>query len=265
MTENFKHRDALTEVAPGFFETRRRILSVPAWLAGLAVLGRAEKTLASQEMTPSSPMAQTSSPAGRLEWESFLKECVPVAERLYKDPSAAGQDAYLHWIASMISRTQPGAIPRAKKVGRFGTLDPSLRFGVSYSGKPFFVVEWQMDPGAFLPPHCHPNASVCTLGIEGEARIRNYDVIGDAPEFTSRQTFRVRETHDEIISAGRINTLSSKRDNIHSFQAGKSGALGIDIGTLHGPDVGFSFLELSGKPADAEQRSFDAIWKGSSV
>jgi hypothetical protein len=263
MNTNIKQRESLNEVSPGFFETRRRLIWLPTSLGGLALLGRIERVIAS-EPSQSDPMARPGSPVAQLGWESFLKECLPVATELHKDSSAAGQEAYLHWIASVISRAQPAAIPRAK-VGRFGTLEPAVRFGVSYRGRPFFLVEWQLEPGAFLPPHCHPNASVCTVGLEGEARIRNFEIVGKAPEFSSREVFRVRQTHDEIISAGRINTLSSTRDNIHTFQAGKTGARGIDISTLHGPDSGFSFLDISGTPRDAESRIFEASWKGQSV
>jgi hypothetical protein len=164
----------------------------------------------------------------------------------------------------MISRTRTSDIPRAK-LGRFEKLEPAASFGVSYRGRPFFIVEWQLEPNALLPPHCHPNASVCTVGLEGEAHIRNFEIIGHAPEFSSRKIFMVRETHNEIIAPGRINTLSSMRDNIHTFQAGKSGARGIDISTYHGPDVGFSFLDIAGKPRESKGGIYEATWKGQSV
>ncbi len=73
--------------------------------------------------------------------------------------------------------------------------------------------------------------------------------------------FRVRETHSEVMSAGRINVLSSARDNIHTFRAGKAGARGIDFGTLHGKDIGFSFLDIAASPADPERRVYQATWK----
>lgn len=118
-----------------------------------------------------------------------------------------------------------------------------------------------MAPNAVLPPHCRPNARVCTLGIEGETRIRNFQIVDTAPEFSSPQGFHLRETHNEIITSGRINTLSSTRDNIHTFQAGKEGARGIDISTYHGPDVGFSFLDIRNTPVDAGDRIYEAAWK----
>lgn len=254
--------DSRTEVAPGFSEARRRMLWLPASIAATIFLQRARNGFASeinQQTSTSQPNADR-----QLDWTAFLKQCAPTAQELHKDSSASGQEAYLHWVASMIVRSRTSEIPRAK-VGRFGKLEPAVSFGVCYRGKPFFIVEWQLEPGAYLPPHCHPNVSVCTLGLEGEARIRNFEIAGPAPEFPSRKSFLVRETHSEIIAPGRINTLSSKRDNIHTFQAGRNGARGIDISTYHGPDVGFSFLDIAATPKEPEQRIFEAAWKGQSV
>lgn len=251
------------EVAPGFVETRRRMLWLPM-LAIPLVLGRAGRAIANQINNQSSMADKDPNNTSGLGWESFIKQCVPVASKLHEDASASGQEAYLHWIASMIVRARTGEIPKAK-LSRFGAIEPPVSFGVGYRGTPFFIVEWKLEPGAFLPPHCHPNASVCTVGLSGEARIRNFEVIGQAPEFSSRKPFTVRETHNEIIAAGRINTLSAMRDNIHTFRAGASGARGIDISTYHGPDVGFSFLDLGASPIEPEGRVFEAAWKGQSV
>ena len=246
------------EIFPGAVIERRRIL----WLPIIAAAALVSDSAAAQDATkkPEASDNPAPRPTGLLDWNEFLKQAVPQAKELHRDSSPQGQDAYLHWLALMASRLQLATIPQAK-VGRFEKLDPAVYFGPSHRGQPFFIIEWRMEPGATLPPHCHPNASVCTLGIEGEARIRNFEVVGQAPEFSSRQSFRVRETHNEIITPGRINTLSAARDNIHTFQAGKTGARGMDITSVHGPDVGFSFLELESKPADAEQRLFEAAWK----
>jgi hypothetical protein len=256
--------DSTIVAAPGFSETRRRVLWLPASFAAALILNRAGIVLANDHARSHPAIRIAPNDDRRLDWTSFLTQCGPVAQELHKDSSASGQEAYLHWVASMIVRARVSEIPRAK-VGRFGKLEPAVRFGVFYRGEPFFIVEWQLEPGALLPPHCHPNASVCTLGLEGEARVRNFEVIGQAPEFSSRKTFLVRETHNEIIAPGRINTLSSMRDNIHTFQAGKNGARGIDISTYHGPDVGFSFLDIAVAARKAERGIFEAAWKGQSV
>lgn len=244
------------EVAEGVTIERRRLLWLPALVAAIAG-GRAQ----AQEFPPKTGAGGSLSvQTGPFDWDDFLKQSVPSAMELHRDASAQGQETYLQWLALMAARLRLASIPHAK-VGRFETLDPAVYFGPSHLGKPFFIIEWRMEPGAILPPHCHPNASVCTLGIEGEARIRNFELVGQAPEFTSRKSFRVRETHNEIIAPGRINTLSARRDNIHTFTAGKTGARGMDISTYHGPDVGFSFLEIGGKPTDAESRIYEANWK----
>ena len=251
--------DRMREVAPGFLETRRRMFWLPLIAAPVA-LGRVGRAIASQ-MDNAGPKSAPAVPAqGPLDWNSFIKQCIPVATELHKDSSVSGQEAYLHWLASMIARARVAEIPRAK-LGRFPTLEPPVSFGVSYRGRPFFVVEWKLEPGAFLPPHNHPNASACTVGLQGEARIRNFEIIGQAPEFASRKSFVVRETHNELIGPGRINTLSAMRDNIHTFQAGPNGASGIDLSSYHGPDVGFSFLDIADKPRDPQGRTFEASWK----
>jgi hypothetical protein len=254
----------MTETSPGFFETRRRLLWLPASIAASFLLKRPYSARAAGFEQADATSRPEPNPSSQLDWATFLKQCEPVAHELHKDASAAGQEAYLHWLASMIARARSSDIPQAK-VGRFGKLEPVVSFGVAYRGTPFFIVEWRLEPGAYLPPHCHPNASVCTLGLEGEARIRNFEVAGQAPDFASRDAFLVRETHNELIAPGRINTLSSRRDNIHTFRAGRSGARGIDISTYHGPDVGFSFLDIATTPRDTERRIFEAAWKGQTI
>jgi len=236
-----------TEFESGAMIERRRLL----WLPVLAAAALA---------APRNFFAYENSKlfAGSMTWDTFLKECLPKAADLHKDASKEGQDAYLYWIASMASRLS--SVPKAQ-LGKFNDLNPPVEFGVGYRGVPFFVVEWKMSPNAHFPPHNHPNASVCTVGLEGEAQIRNFEIVGDAPEFSSNKKFNVRETHNEVISGGRINTLSARRDNIHTFQVGKNGARGIDISTYHGEDIGFSFLDILEKPIDAEKRLFEANWK----
>lgn len=254
------------EIVRGFSVRRRSLLWLPVLTASALLFGHTREALAQQ-----APGAEKSAGAeppktgdvtapGELAWADFIERSVADARALYKDSSPRGQDVYLYTLAQWVARLRPETIPRAK-VFRFGELTPPVRFGVGYKGVPFVAVEWQLEPGAFLPPHNHPNASVCTLGIEGEAYVRNFQIVGEAPEFSSKDVFRVQETHSEVMSAGRINVLSSARDNIHTFQAGKAGARGVDFGTLHGKDVGFSFLDIAKSPTDAERRVYQATWK----
>lgn len=236
------------EVDSGLFIERRRLLWLPVLAAAPLV---SPGFILAQGKDPQSGVTRT--------WDQFTKECLPTAVELHKDASAPGQDAYLYWIASKAAQLDLATVPEAK-VGALEGLEPKVEFGVGFRGVPFFVVEWRLAPNAFLPPHCHPNASVCTVGIDGEAQIRNFEIAGDAPEFSSAKEFQVRETRQGLVSNGRIITLSAKRDNIHTFQAGRRGARGIDISTYHGPNLGFSYLDIEKKAVDEEGRLFDAHW-----
>ena len=182
-----------------------------------------------------------------------------------EDRSPTGQDAYLLRIASMAMGLK--GVPDTK-LGVFANLDPEVRFGISYRGKPFFIVQWWMAPGAILPAHRHPRASVCTVGVEGETRLRHFEALPDAPEYNSgsKATFLMRQTRDQILTPGRVSTLSSSRDNIHYFHAGPAGARGIDITTGYGGGGSFSFIQFDpDKPADRNKGLYEAVWIGSKL
>ena len=240
------------EVLPGIYERRRFLRGSLETFAAIVALNATPNTLLAQ--TPS----KSTGPAGvaGLAWDDFLKQSVPIAQQMIADP-AFSVDEYLYRIGSLATRLKE--IPDSP-LGSYKTVEPRVWFGPSFRGSPFFIIQWRMEPGAVLPPHNHPNASVCTLGFEGEVRLRNFEIIGEAPDYASKKTFRVRETRNEMMSHGRINTLSPLRDNIHCFQVGSEGARGIDINTLHGKTNNFSFLDISKTPADSEKRTFEAAW-----
>jgi len=240
------------EVFPGVHE-RRYFLHGGLITVAAAVALRA---------LPASVMAQTTANgvvatgADRLGWDEFLKQSVPIAQQLVSEPTFSF-DEYLYRIGSLATRLKE--IPDSK-LGPYTSVDRRVWFGPSFRGSPFFIIQWRMEPGAFLPPHNHPNASVCTVGFEGEVLLRNFEIIGDPPAYDSKKTFRARETREETMKRGRIGTLSPVRDNIHCFRVGKEGARGIDINTLHGKIASFSFLEMSEKPVDSEMRIFEVAW-----
>jgi len=240
------------ELFPGIFE-RRYFLRGSLGAIATVVAAR----MLSKNVFAQAPMTATG-PSGseKLAWDEFLKQSIPVAQQLLADP-AFSVDEYLYRIGSLATRLKE--LPNTA-LGSYKTVEPRVWFGPSFRGTPFFIIQWRMEPGANLPPHNHPNASVCTLGFEGEVRLRNFEIVGDAPDYNSQKTFRVRETHNQTMSHGRISTLSPSRDNIHWFQVGKEGARGIDINTMVGKVAPFSFLEISKTPADSENRIFEAAW-----
>lgn len=200
---------------------------------------------------------------GSTGWENFIEEGSRIGKELLGGPG--GEDGYVLGLAAIAVRLRlgPQDLPDAP-TRPFGGLEPKVFFGPVHRGTPFVVIQWRMDPGATLPPHCHPNYSVCTLGLEGSARLRNYEVASGAPapDSGSREPFDVVQTHDEIMSRGRVNTLTPSRDNVHSFDAGPEGARGIDITSLHGDERQFSFLRIDPLPKDGSKGLYQGIWIG---
>ncbi|HKZ78076.1 MAG TPA: hypothetical protein VJ124_07100 [Pyrinomonadaceae bacterium] len=240
------------EVFPGVMERRYFLRSSVTTVAAVLALHMTGWNASAQEVS----RARIALGAEKLNWEDFLKESIPVAQQLVAD-STFSIDEYLYRIGSLATRLEE--IPDTQ-LFPYTAVDPRVFFAPSFRGSPFFIIQWRMEAGAVLPPHNHPNASVCTLGYEGEVWLRNFEIVGEAPPYASKKTFRVRETHNELMTRGRINTLSSSRDNIHHFRVGRKGARGIDITTLHGKPAPFSFLDISEEPADAENRIFEATW-----
>ena len=240
------------EVFPGIHERRYFLRGSLATVAAVIALNAVPKNNFAQTAIKATGVAG----ADKLLWDDFIKQSVPLAQQLIAAPGFS-VDEYLYRIGSLATRLKE--IPNSP-LGSYKTVDPRVWFGPSFRGSPFFIIQWRMEPGAVLPPHNHPNASVCTLGYEGEVRLRNFEIMEEAPDYASKKTFRVRETRNETLTAGRINTLSPMRDNIHCFKAGKEGARGIDINTLHGKTNNFSFLDMSEQPIDSEKRIFEAVW-----
>ena len=240
------------EVFPGVHERRYFLRGSLATLAAFVALKAMPKSVLAQ--TPDKPAGFADS--NKLAWDAFIKQAVPVAQQLIADP-AFNIDEYLYRIGSLATRLKE--IPDSK-LGPYTEVDPRVWFGPSFRGSPFFIIQWRMESGAFLPPHNHPNFSVCSLAFEGEVQLRNFEVVGETPEYDSKKTFQIRETRSELMTRGRISTLSPLRDNIHCFQVGKVGARGIDINTMHAKSAPFSFLDMNEKPVDAEKRIFEVKW-----
>ena len=72
-----------TEISDGIFEVRRTRLWLPL-LAATAALGVGAYAKALDK-----PCASQS---GLLDWDEFLRQCLPVAKELNKDYTAQGQD-----------------------------------------------------------------------------------------------------------------------------------------------------------------------------
>jgi hypothetical protein len=257
------HEQPGAELAPGVLIERRSVFWLSAAAASVALLAGRGSRLSAAERDEKRPDRERSE--ARIGWDDFLKKCLDVAKDFSKDASPPGQDAYLQQLAALAVRLHHAP---ATKLFAYGKLNPKVEFAPSFRGVPFVIVQWRMHPRAILPAHCHPRTSVCTLGLEGEARLRNFEVEGPAPAFNSgsSETFLIRETHSQIIAPGRVSTISTVRDNIHYFEAGTDGARGIDITIPYGGDGSFSFVRFTpDRPKDAARRVFEATWVGMEV
>lgn len=199
--------------------------------------------------------------------QEFLAQSLEQAMQLKSDASASGQDQYVAYLESTVTAIDDVSRDPLSPASWKG-FDPGVFLGVSGRNRAFFVVQWQLAPGAFLPPHCHPKTSVCTLGLNGTSTLRHFEPEPGAPSYREdRETeFLIRETRQLNLAAGVTSTLTEHRDNIHLFEAGPDGARGIDVTTDYGGDGSFSFLEFDRHtPEDSAGSVYRARWIGTDI
>jgi hypothetical protein len=217
---------------------RRFFLSGPALLAAWFLLGR-----------PGSAFGAEPS------FEEVTKQMGQLALPMIKDPNR-NEIEYLFQIASLAAKIKQFPAPT------FGAAFKDLIWSaVSYRGSGIAVLQWRMEPNTAYPAHNHPGYSGITVGIRGDCRMRNFDYVGTPPQFSSNESFLVRETQDTVLRKGIVTSImSTVRDNVHQLHAGPDGILAADIITKVGQDQGFSFLEMAAAPRDAAKRTYEATW-----
>jgi hypothetical protein len=208
------------------------------------------------------PALRKSQATAEAPFTAFTTACRSLALELL-DRKALNADEYLSRLASLGAGLRAADVPPGK-LGRFARFDPPIELGPIHVELPINVIQWRFAPGAVLPPHNHSPAHVLSLCIEGECRVRHFDPIAP-PALDSRDVFRVRETENRILRAGRSTSLTPERDNVHTFEAGPEGALGFDLNTFLPGDSDWSMLEIdesSGNRAKGYERLFEARWIG---
>lgn len=232
-----------TEICPGVLVERRCFFKTVALAFGsLALPGMAKVASASE---------------ARLSCEEFLKEVIPVARSLVGDTSLAGQHRYLLTLASYAVRMANVPAPAMHDSGQGaggGTF-----IGSSPGGDPFIVLHWRMEPGSVIRPHPHTYGNVMTLGLEGEIRVENFEMMG-VRDFDAKGTFKVRKTQSQVLTPGQVNLVNLERDYIHGFQASARGGRGLDITTRIKAKRETPFLKLSRKPLEVESGVYEATW-----
>jgi hypothetical protein len=233
------------EISPGVVVERRCFMRTMALaFSSLALPGLATAQLARANDTG-------------LSYEEFLKEVIPVAKRLVSDTSAAGQHRYLLTLASYAVRLADVPVPSLRDSGQGaggGTF-----IGANPGGDPFIVLHWRMEPGSVIRHHPHLYGNVMTLGLEGEVRVENLEMVG-VRDFAAKGTFRVRKTHSQVLTPGQVNLVNLERGYIHGFQASARGGRGLDITTRIREKRDTPYLNLGKKPVEVEPGIYEASW-----
>ncbi len=158
-----------------------------------------------------------------------MQEVVPIAKKLLANTSLVGQSKYLLTLASFAVQLENVPVPKLRDSGQ-GT-GPDTFIGVNEApDAPFTVLHWKMEPKTMIRTHAHTYGNVMTLGLEGEIRILNFEMIGDK-DFSSGKKFMVRKTVDQVLTTGKTNLVNLEANYIHGSQASTKGGRGLDITT----------------------------------
>ena len=122
------------------------------------------------------------------------------------------------------------------------------------------AVQIGFGPGGKIPIHDHRDYNGVILGVEGELRARNFDILGTDRVPPKGETFQIRETRDDLIFAGGFSTLSRTRDNVHAIVAGSEGARVLDVFTYFVEGARSYFMDVDPTPRDADRGIYEAAW-----
>ncbi len=244
------------EIEDGVVIERRSIL----WLSAAAVSSMlvGAVSLPAQDPKPAPTPPDRTGPQegmGKLTHAEFLEQLYPQARRLV-DSKGEDEQAYLMTVAAAMSRLRDPKAPIRDAMRKF-----SKQHRKQGERFPIGVMAIHLKPGKGFSHHDHLNYNGVIMGLEGEARIRNYDFQGNVPAIDSPDTFEIRETRDDLILPGRFSSLGKKRENIHDLVAGKKGARVLDVFTFFAKNATSRSLIVADKPRDAETRTFEATWR----
>lgn len=193
--------------------------------------------------------------------EEFLEDVLPVARELRAAltarPPRTPEDRYLHTLASYAVRL--GDVPLPERMNPTSQGE-GVEIGANWAGDPFVVLHWNMSPGSTVRVHAHTYGNVCTVGLEGVARIRNYETV-EPLDTSVTEPVLIRQTTDQRLDAGGIDLVPLSHGFCHGFVAGPEGARGLDITTRLAPRLPTAYLELEDEPADRERGLLRGRWE----
>ncbi len=162
-------------------------------------------------------------PGDSISFEEFLASVLPEAKRLVADTSAAGQDVYLKTLAEHAVRLSDAPRPSWNDSGQSLTPGTFIGANAAPSGgttEPFVVLHWRMDAGTRVETHAHTYGNVCTLGLEGEVQVSNFEMLG-ARDFELATAFVARRTVLQDAGPG-IGQSGQPRPQLHPWNGGRA-------------------------------------------
>jgi len=254
-----------SEFAAGVVLERRQFL----WAGGLALLGTPAAVVADgppagvpHSRTPTGPAEASPARTARrpeseiddLRFEEFVRAVRPLAEELVVS-TRPNEDAYLFRVAALLARLRP--IPEPL----FARPRNGLAVGQLHRALPVAVVQLRMEPYARLALHDHRNYSGILFGVEGQARVRNFEFVDPNAARPSGRSFEIRQTAACLVTPGRCSTLARARDNLHEVVAGRDGARLLDVFTMFTRDARSFELDFRDRPIDRDGGIYEASWK----
>jgi hypothetical protein len=198
------------------------------------------------------------------ELEAFYGRWIARARALIR-AEEPDEDALLWALAADVACREPGFFPGRRLTIYSGE---GLQTGPVGRDDVFQLIEVVLAPGAVVPAHNHVAYAFLTLCLEGEARIRHYELEPGAPQPAEvGRDFAVRAVQDLLLRPGLFSTLTRTRANVHAIEAGPEGVRLLDLGVKFPPsEVGpraFGTLEVEPAPSDARRGVHAARWLGS--
>lgn len=201
------------------------------------------------------PAAQAPTTGGALDIAQFLEEMYPRAQEFVAS-GGEREESYLATVGELMARllTPTKADTRSAMKDLYGLNgSDDRRFEV-------WVAMFEFEPGKGFSHHDHRDYNGVILGVEGEARVTNFDILGDNAVPPKAETFRIRQTRDDLILPGGCSTLGTVRDNVHEVVAGPSGAKVLDVFTYLTNDARSYSMNVDPTPVDVERGIFEASW-----
>lgn len=242
-------------VAEGVLLERRSLLRVSAAAIAAGLSASCFAPSRERSATNAAPTPTQAAPLndGSLDVAEFLAEMHPRARRFIAS-GGEREEAYLMSIGELMARIQTASPETTNAtvreyLGEHPPTDGSMEI---------MVVMFRLEPGKGFTHHDHRDYNGVILGVEGEAHVTNYDILGDTPVPPKGETFQIRQTRDDLILPGRFSSLGRTRENVHELIAGPEGAVVLDVFTFLASGAGSHFMDVEPQPRDAERRIYDA-------